>query len=412
MTEHLETMPCPETAPCPDWVDAEPFRAHVRDLICETGLSWRLVAAHAGVAPRAVRSLLHGRRGYTLHRLHVSIARALTTTSIESIAADQHLVTDATDDPAADRRPPHRRPRPQPGPPPAARRPRPARRPPGLALQPRHRRPRHRLLRPPHHQPAHGHQPDRPRPRRPRRTPAPACRVRSTNAIGQKADLGRMDYRFLISHHRGQERMLIQAQVWAPEWVSGPAPDDDEQPVRRDWFTADQWTVTEAPTKLTEAALRDICAARGWTLLGDITTEEDGTIVVPVEPADWEQVLASHRPPPQPDAAGLGSKPRPPGWASSPASPAAKATTATSAPSRSPRWATSAASASTRSKTKSTTPKRSGAPWPPHDGAANRPSPSRPKTPGLATSHHGAVAGPRRGRRRSTEAEGRSAPSR
>jgi hypothetical protein len=96
VTEHLETMPRPETAPCPDWVDAEPFRAHVRDLICETGLSWRLVAAHAGVAPRAVRSLLHGRRGYTLHRLHVSIARALTTTSIESIAADQHLVTDAT----------------------------------------------------------------------------------------------------------------------------------------------------------------------------------------------------------------------------------------------------------------------------------------------------------------------------
>ena len=95
MTTHsTETLDA--IADCPDWVDAEPFRAHVRDLICETGLSWRLVAAHAGVAPRAVRSLLHGRRGYTLHRLHVSIARALTTISIESIAADQHLVTDAT----------------------------------------------------------------------------------------------------------------------------------------------------------------------------------------------------------------------------------------------------------------------------------------------------------------------------
>ncbi len=107
-----------------------------------------------------------------------------------------------------------------------------------------------------------------------------------------------MDYRFLISHHRGQERMLIQAQVWAPAWVSGPAPDDDDQPVPRNWFTADQWTVTEAPTKLTDAALRDICAARGWTLLGDITTEDDGTIVGPVEPADWGQVLqatAHHR---------------------------------------------------------------------------------------------------------------------
>ena len=102
MTTHLEIEPspdtavCPEPTVCPDWVDAEPFRAHVRDLICETGLSWRLVAAHAGVAPRAVRSLLHGRRGYTLHKLHVSIARALTTTSVDSIANDQHLLIDAT----------------------------------------------------------------------------------------------------------------------------------------------------------------------------------------------------------------------------------------------------------------------------------------------------------------------------
>jgi hypothetical protein len=91
-----------------------------------------------------------------------------------------------------------------------------------------------------------------------------------------------MDYRFHISHHRGQERMLIQAQVWAPEWVSGPAPDDDGQPVRRDWFTDD---------------LREICAARGWTVLESASTEEDGTLVVPVEPADWEQVLqaTAHR---------------------------------------------------------------------------------------------------------------------
>ena len=107
-----------------------------------------------------------------------------------------------------------------------------------------------------------------------------------------------MDYRFLISHHRGQERMLILAQVWAPAWVSGPAPDDAEQPVRRDWFTADEWTVTDAPKKLTQTALRDICTARGWAPLGDITTKEDGTLVVPVEPTDWEQVLeatAHHR---------------------------------------------------------------------------------------------------------------------
>lgn len=78
---------------CPDWVDAEPFRAHVRDLICQTGLSWRMVAAHAGVAPRAIRSLLHGRRGTPLRHIHVSIARALATTSADDIArADEDVV--------------------------------------------------------------------------------------------------------------------------------------------------------------------------------------------------------------------------------------------------------------------------------------------------------------------------------
>lgn len=103
-----------------------------------------------------------------------------------------------------------------------------------------------------------------------------------------------MDYRFLINRSGGQQqRMLIQAQVWAPEWVSGPAdPDDDDQPVPRDWFTADQWSVADPPAaQLGGAALRDICDARGWAIAGDFTTEDDGVIVVPVQPANWEQVL-------------------------------------------------------------------------------------------------------------------------
>lgn len=81
------------TENCPDWVDAAPFRTHVRDLICETGLSWRLIAAHADIAPRAIRSLLHGRRGAPVHRIHVTTARALATTSAESIAADNDIAT-------------------------------------------------------------------------------------------------------------------------------------------------------------------------------------------------------------------------------------------------------------------------------------------------------------------------------
>lgn len=80
--------------PCPDWVSAEPFRNHVRDLICQTGLSWRMIAAHAGVAPRAIRSLLHGRRGGPLRHLHVSVARALTALSPEDIADADHEVVE------------------------------------------------------------------------------------------------------------------------------------------------------------------------------------------------------------------------------------------------------------------------------------------------------------------------------
>lgn len=83
------------TEPCPDWLDPAPFRAHVRALIGETGLSWRLLAAHAGVAPRVVYALLHGRRSGALRRIHVSVARALVATSTESIAAAETDRTDA-----------------------------------------------------------------------------------------------------------------------------------------------------------------------------------------------------------------------------------------------------------------------------------------------------------------------------
>lgn len=86
----------PNPVACPDWVSPEIYRAHVRALICETRLSWRLVAAHAGVSPRAIRALLHGREGgQPLRQLHVSVARALVATSVESIAETSAAVVDA-----------------------------------------------------------------------------------------------------------------------------------------------------------------------------------------------------------------------------------------------------------------------------------------------------------------------------
>lgn len=72
--------------PDPDWADAETYRAHVTDLLASSGLHWRVLAAHAGISPRAMQSLLTGRRGRPVRRIHVTIAQALNATSEESLA--------------------------------------------------------------------------------------------------------------------------------------------------------------------------------------------------------------------------------------------------------------------------------------------------------------------------------------
>lgn len=86
---------CPDSI-CPDWVCPDMFRDHIRTLVCETGLSWRLVAAHADVSARVVRALLHGREhGRPLRQLHVNVARALAATSVESIQEAETTLVDA-----------------------------------------------------------------------------------------------------------------------------------------------------------------------------------------------------------------------------------------------------------------------------------------------------------------------------
>lgn len=93
--DHIDNDDLPYQ-PTPDWVNAAPFRDHTRALITETGLPWRIIAAHAEVSPRALQTLLHGRRnGQPVRRLHVSVARALTATSVESIQQAATLQTDA-----------------------------------------------------------------------------------------------------------------------------------------------------------------------------------------------------------------------------------------------------------------------------------------------------------------------------
>jgi predicted transcriptional regulator len=60
-----------------DWVEAAPFRAHVRQLISAYGLAWRTVAVLAEIPPAVVAQLLRGRHGRPLTRIHPLVARRL-----------------------------------------------------------------------------------------------------------------------------------------------------------------------------------------------------------------------------------------------------------------------------------------------------------------------------------------------
>lgn len=98
--------------------------------------------------------------------------------------------------------------------------------------------------------------------------------------------------RLNITPCREEQRMLIRAQVWAPEWVSGPAdPADDDQPVRRDWFTADEWSVADTPDHWRADSLRALCGDRGWDVLGDGIEDADGNVTAPLTALDWRRVL-------------------------------------------------------------------------------------------------------------------------
>lgn len=59
------------------WVTAAPFRAHLRQLLDQTGLPWRVLAGEAGLPDRVVRTLLHGRAGRPLRRIAPHYARRL-----------------------------------------------------------------------------------------------------------------------------------------------------------------------------------------------------------------------------------------------------------------------------------------------------------------------------------------------
>lgn len=59
------------------WVEAGPFRAHLRHLMDVGGLTVTEIAVLAGVPPRMATSLLHGRAGRPVRRISTENARSL-----------------------------------------------------------------------------------------------------------------------------------------------------------------------------------------------------------------------------------------------------------------------------------------------------------------------------------------------
>jgi hypothetical protein len=70
----------PTTEP---WVDARPFRAHLRHLMAVGDLTAAEVADLAGLSPRLATSLLHGRNGRPVRRISSASASALLTVTAQ-----------------------------------------------------------------------------------------------------------------------------------------------------------------------------------------------------------------------------------------------------------------------------------------------------------------------------------------
>jgi hypothetical protein len=68
-----------------EWVDAAPFRAHLRHLMAVSGLSSSAVAVLADISPTFANRLLHGRGGRHLRRISpVTACKLLQITPVEA----------------------------------------------------------------------------------------------------------------------------------------------------------------------------------------------------------------------------------------------------------------------------------------------------------------------------------------
>jgi len=77
------------------WVDAGPFRAHLRYLMASGSLSVDDVAAVAGISARMADRLLHGRNGRPLRRISPDTARRLLQISDQQVQALRRIMVPA-----------------------------------------------------------------------------------------------------------------------------------------------------------------------------------------------------------------------------------------------------------------------------------------------------------------------------
>lgn len=68
------------------WVDAAPFRAHLRHVCDATGLPWPVLAMRAGVSLALADHLLHGRGGRRIRRITRDAAQRLLSLSPDAEA--------------------------------------------------------------------------------------------------------------------------------------------------------------------------------------------------------------------------------------------------------------------------------------------------------------------------------------
>ena len=78
-----------------DWVEAGPFRAHLRHLMAVGGLDEQEAATVTGLPARAVRHILHGRHGRPQRRISPDTARRLLRVSTTDVVALQWCLAPA-----------------------------------------------------------------------------------------------------------------------------------------------------------------------------------------------------------------------------------------------------------------------------------------------------------------------------